>query len=474
MFTVDVDRITMAYTLAFHIMFVCVSLSLPVVMVVSEYLGLRKNDRFYNVLAKRLSIALIIFFAVGTASGIAVAAEMLVLFPGFMSFVGKVAILPLYVEVFAFFGESIALGIYVYSWDRIKSRRLHIFLGSLIAFFANMSGVLIIMLNAWMNTPNGFNIAVYLQNGTLTDLNPLAVFMTPSTPVMVVHGLVSTLFTGSFLLTGYFAFRLLGSRTSDTKKYFGNALKLSFALTMILFIPAGLAGSLSMDMLYAHQPAKYAALDLNMISHNYANEVFFGITIPIPGLQSLLATGSFSGFVPGLNQFPVTDWPPLLVHDTFDAMVIGGILVGIFFLLSLLSLAVSFYLRLKGRTLSEGSYWKHFHPFNNPAMLRLTLLLSLVSLFIMEAGWVTDEVGRQPWIVYNVMRTAQAANISSGVLPVAILLMTFYAFMFIFTIYILRRIFINRDLSKDLENYATEKRIRKTGAEYSQTERTMR
>ncbi len=471
---VDIDRITMAYTLAFHILFVCVSLSLPVVMVVSEYLGLRKNDRFYNVLAKRLSIALIIFFAVGTASGIAVAAEMLVLFPAFMSFVGKVAILPLYVEVFAFFGESIALGLYVYSWNRVKSRRLHILLGSMVAFFANMSGVLIIMLNAWMNTPNGFNIAVYLQNGTLTGLNPLAVFMTPSTPVEVVHGLVSTLFTGSFLLTGYFAIRLLKSGTPDTRKYFGNALKLSLAITMILFVPAGLAGSLSMDMLYAHQPAKYAALDLNMLSHNYASEVFFGITIPIPGLQSLLATGSFSGSVPGLNQFPVADWPPLLVHDTFDAMVIGGLLLGLFFLLSFLSLAISFFVRLKGRTLSEGSYWKRFHPFNNPVMLRLALLLSLVSLFVMEAGWVTDEVGRQPWIVYNVLTTAQTANVSGSVLPVAILLMTFYGFVFIFTMYILRRIFINRDLSKELENYATEKRTGKTGAEYPQTEKTMR
>lgn len=450
MLSIEMDRATMAYTLAAHIIIVSISLALPVIMVIAEYLGYRKNDRFYSTLSRRLSTALIIFFAVGTASGIAVASELLVLFPGFMELVGKVAILPLYIEVFAFFGESILLGIYVYSWDKVASRRLHLAMGAFIAVFANLSGVLIIMINAWMNTPNGFNLLDYTKTGVLTGINPLSVFLTSSTPIEELHALSSTIFTGAFLLTGYFAYKLLRSGTEESRRYFSGALKISFALTFILVLLVGLGGTFSMDMMFKYQPIKYAAMDLDMVTHAHAWEMLFGFRVPIPNLQSLLATGSASGVVPGLSSVPVYDWPPLWIHDTFDAMVLTGTVMGLLLLSGVVASVL--YYRNQGPGSKIHRLIMKFHPIRSRLMLKLLIIFSLMALFTLEDGWVTDEVGRQPWVVYNVMTTSSAANISSTAVPMGVSLMVFYVVIYAFTFLMLRKILGNRDLEDELHD----------------------
>jgi cytochrome d ubiquinol oxidase subunit I len=450
MLSIEMDRATMAYTLAAHIIIVSISLALPIIMVLAEYLGYRKGNVYFKTLAKRLSTALVIFFAVGTASGIAVASELLVLFPGFMSFVGKVAILPFYIEVFAFFGESVLLGIYVYSWNKVANRKVHMLMGALIAVFANLSGVLIIMINAWMNTPNGFNILGYEKTGILSGVNPLAVFLTNSTPVEELHALGGTLFTGAFLMTGYFAYRLLKSRIDLEKEYYKSALKISFALTFVLMIFVAIGGTLSMDMMFSYQPLKYAVMDLDMVPHAFAYEMLFGFKVPIPGLQSILATGSPSGIVPGLSSYPSADWAPLWIHDTFDAMVLTGTIMG----LLLLAGVIASFIESSGRKSKSAisRLFMLFHPTQSRLMLKLLPVFSLVALFTLEDGWVTDEVGRQPYIIYNVMKTYTAANTSASVIPVAIALMLFYVFIYFFTAYSLKRIFSGRDLDSELES----------------------
>ncbi len=449
MLSIEMDRATMAYTLAAHIIIVSISLALPIIMVLAEYLGYRKGNVYFETLSKRLSTALVIFFAVGTASGIAVASELLVLFPGFMSFVGKVAILPFYVEVFAFFGESVLLGIYVYSWNKVN-RKVHMLMGAFIAVFANLSGVLIIMINAWMNTPNGFNIIGYGKTGVISGVNPLSVFLTNSTPIEELHALGGTLFTGAFLITGYFAYRLLKSKIDLEKEYYKNALKMSFALTFVLVIFVAIGGTLSMDMMYSYQPLKYAVMDLDMVPHAFAYEMLFGFQVPIPGLQSILATGSPSGTVPGLSSYPVSDWAPLWIHDTFDVMVLSGTIMSLLLLAGVIASFIES--RGKGSKSAIARFFMLFHPTQSRLMLKLLAGFSLVALFTLEDGWVTDEVGRQPYIIYHVMKTYAAANVSASVIPVGIALMLFYVFIYAFTAYSLKRIFSGRDLGSELES----------------------
>lgn len=447
--TADFDRATMAYTLGAHIILASLGMSLPIIMVIAEYLGLRKRDAYYSALSRRLSIAMVVLFAVGTASGIAVASELLVLFPPFMSVVGKVSILPFYIEVFAFFGESILLGIYVYSWDKIASRRLHMLMGSFIAVFANLSGVLIIMVNSWMNTPNGFNIEIYRDHGLLTNIDPLAVFMTNSTPIEELHALVGTLFAGAALIMGYFAFRLLKARSPERKRYFRGGLKISFVINAILVWVAIIGGSLSMSMLYKLQPVKYAAIDANMFTRSHAGEKLFGLNLHIPSLQSILATGHPSGVVPGLNSYPSSIWPPLWIHDTFDAMLVLGTLVGLLLLAGVFA-AVLRHRKKENRGII-GKLVRIFHPYDSRLMLSFLAISSLLTLFTMEDGWVTDEVGRQPWIIYDVMRTSAAANTSMIVIPMALGLMAFYVIIYVITFVTLKRIFARRNLETDIQ-----------------------
>ena len=458
MLPTEMDRITIAYSLGIHILFVSISLALPIIMVVAEYIGFKRKNAYFDLLSRRMSKAMVLFFAIGTASGIAVAVQLLVLWPGFMGLVASVAILPFYVEVFAFFMEGIALGVYIYSWDKIANRHLHMFFGAMIAFFANLSGVLIIMVNAWMNTPNGFNISAYLSSGVLTGLSPLSVFGTPSTAIEVMHGLGSTLFTGAFLILTYFAIKFLFAKSAELKYYFKSGLKIAFGLVSLVFIPVGLGGTLSMGMLGTLEPAKYSALDMNLVPHSNAYEYLFGWKVPIPGLQSFLLTGKTSGTVPGLSLFPKSDWPPLFVHSTFDLMTIFGIVLGVFIIVSLIAIAVRYYL-------SKSRNWKHkprlsqiFDPVYGSFMTYVTIFMGAIAMITLELGWITDEVGRQPWIVYDVVKTYAVSNLSGWVIPLGIFIMVMYTFLAIFTVFMVRRILTNEDIVLKLKDYPSWER----------------
>ena len=151
------DRFLFAFTIASHIILVSVSIALIVIISIAEFLSLRRSDRYYSALSKRLSKAFVVIFGIGTASGVVMAVELVTLFPTFMTLVSETgAISIFYTEIFAFFLETIALVMYVYYADYF-SKYTHWMLSIVIAAGAMLSAVLITMLNAWMNTPNGFN-----------------------------------------------------------------------------------------------------------------------------------------------------------------------------------------------------------------------------------------------------------------------------------------------------------------------------
>lgn len=434
------DRFTMAFSLAVHIVLAVIGVALPVIILLAEYLGIRYNDKEYKVMAKRLTTALLILFAVGTASGMLVAVNLFFLWPNFAALVSKVAILPVYAEVFAFFSESIFLALYIYSSDFFKNKYIHMMMMVIAALGAAASAALITVLNAFMNTPVGFNIQTYLNTGAITNIMPLSVFFSPSAGIEVAHVIATSYFAGSGIFLGYFAYRFLKAKGERERTYYQKAVKLVFCLAVISTFFAVITGILSIESLYHVQPEKYAAieLDINPISH--APEIIGGIyanntikdAIFVQNLQSILATGSANGTVPGLSQYPADTWPPLFIHDLFDLMFFAGVAIGIFLLIILI-------IYIKIRTI-----------LTNKLVLKLLIAVAALSVLLLENGWMVDEIGRQPWIIYNVMTVQQAANMSTAIIPIAIIIVVLYAIMLPFTFLVLRKVFSKRKLSTEL------------------------
>ncbi len=434
------ERFLMGFSLSVHIILAAIGIALPLIILICEYMSKRYKDKAYTIMARRLTTIFLITFAVGTASGTIVALELLFLWPKFMALVSQVAILPVLSEVFVFFGEAIFLAIYIYFRDKLSNPYAPMAILLIIAVCAASSGAFITMLNAFMNTPVGFNITAYLQNGTVTGVNPLAVFDSPSSSLEIAHVLVTSYFTGTFIFLGYFALMLLGSRSEKEKDYYRKGIRIMFCVVTVATFLALITGSMSITQLLAQQPEKYAAIELNLAPQSHAPEIIGGIYyngsihdyIAIPNLQSILATGSANGTVPGLSSFPQSTWPPLFIHLLFDLLVFLGFAIGLFLIIvALLELA-----RMK--------------PFENRIMLSLLILCSVLSVVLVESGWVMAEVGRQPWIIYNVMTVTAASNYSSGILPIAALFLLFYILIIPFTLIVLRRLFSKRPLETEL------------------------
>ena len=435
------DRFLFAFTIASHIIFVSVSIALIVIISIAEFISIRRSDPYYSALSKRLTKVFVIVFGVGTASGVVMAVELVTLFPGFMTLVSQTgAISIFYIEVFAFFLETFALVMYAY-YAKYFSKYAHWILSLFIATGALLSAILITMLNAWMNTPNGFNTAAFIQTGQVTQIELWAPFATISTFSEVAHVLPTVLFAGTMLVGGYFAWRHIKTKSLEEKKMLGKGLKIAAAIGIVMIFLAIITGINEITTLLQQQPLKYAAIELNPLSGTDLPEKLFGTlingeihgSIAIPHLQSFLVqieTGITS--LPGLSQFPASTWPPLYVHTTFDLMVLGGFALGFFFLLYLLKWA----------------FWKKTPP-SSKLVLYLWVLIGFVALIIMELGWVTAEVGRQPWIVYNVMTSQQAANFSSAFLVPGILIVAFYVLVLPITFYFFTRVFNSTSMPEE-------------------------
>ena len=428
-------RFLFAFTIGSHIILVSTSIALIVLISISEFISIRRRDPVYDALARRLSKMFVISFGVGTASGIVMAVELIGLFPGFMTLVASTgAMALLYAEVSAFFLEVLALVLYVYYWNRFRGRYSHWLVSLFVVVGTLSSAVFITMVNAWMNTPAGFDLATYVSSGlkTVSGVQPYAAFLTASGPDQVFHVVVTTLFAGSMVVGAYFAFWFLSSRDPADRAMYSRALKVLGVIAVIAVVISGLTGSKEMGNLLVNQPLKYAALAGNPIPGTNFPDNFFGTVVgneyvggfSVPGMQSFLArfeTGVT--FLPGLNQFPPNEWPPLFVNTTFNLMTIGGVALGIFFLVYFLALVT------KRR------------PYESKKFLYLWIPAAVVAMAVYELGWATDEVGRQPWIVYNVMTVAQAANVSDALFLPGLLIVLFYLVVIPSSLFFYARVF---------------------------------
>jgi cytochrome d ubiquinol oxidase subunit I len=434
------DRFLFAFTIGTHILLVSVSIGIALLLCILEFLTARTSDKYYRALTRRLVRPFVISFGVGTASGIVMAVELVNLFPSFMTLVSKTGVIAIfYVEIFAFFLETIFLVVYVYYGNQFRGKYSRWALTLPLVVGTLLSAVLIVMVNAWMNTPNGFDLSTFVASGAVTGVNPWAPFLTTSTGYEVLQVISAVPLTGIMLIGGYFALRYVRSRNLDERTLFLRGLRITVAISLVLIVLAVLGGVLEIEGLYQYQPLKYAAIELDPTPGTNLPVTLFGTLsgpnivggIQIPGLQGSI---THNVMLPGLSQYPSSQWPPLIIHDTFDGMVLGSVLLGLFMILYAL-------LWVLGR-----------RPYENRLLAYGVVVFSFITALVMELGWATDEIGRQPWIVYNVMTVSAAANYSSALLYPGIVIIVFYLLLVPFTFYFMIRVFNNRSIELDLED----------------------
>jgi cytochrome bd ubiquinol oxidase subunit I len=429
------SRLLTTITLVFHIIFATLGVGVPLMISIAEFIGIKKKDPHYNMLARRWARGFVIPVAIGVVTGTAIGLQLSLLWPEFMQLGGNVISLPLFMEVFAFFFEAIFLGIYMYTWDRFKNQMTHWWFSLPIVIGGGLSAFFITTVNAFMNTPEGFKIG---KNG-FAAINPLETMFNPATPTKVFHVLTSAYLTVAAILAAFAAFGLLRKKT---REYHKKALKLTVTLTFIFAIFTAIAGDVSAKFLAEYQPEKLAAAEWHFETEKNADLILFGWlnedneptgVIRIPSLLSFLAFSDFDAEVIGLEEFPEEERPPLWIHYMFDLMVmIGFFLLGVSFLYLILS-------KLKR--------WNE----NNKFMLWLLILSGPLAMLAIEFGWIYAEEGRQPWILRGYMTVEEAATTSPYVGWMFILFLLLYITLGVIGVVVLRKLFKNNPVEDELE-----------------------
>ncbi|WP_010171730.1 cytochrome ubiquinol oxidase subunit I [Bacillus coahuilensis] len=432
---VMLSRLLTSATLIFHIIFATIGVGVPVMIAIAEFMGIKNNDSHYLLLARRWARGFTITVAVGVVTGTAIGLQLSLLWPSFMQVAGQVIALPLFMETFAFFFEAIFLGIYLYTWDRFKNKWSHWLLTIPIMIGSSASALFITTVNAFMNSPIGFD----LSDGKAININPLAAMMSPAMPTKVFHVIASSYMTCAFILAAIAAYAFLkGSRGAYHRK----ALKLTMVSAFIFTGLTMVAGDLSAKYLAEYQPEKLAAGEWHFETESNADLVVFGTidennevknAIRIPGALSFLAGNSFDTEVIGLNEFPEDERPPLWIHYMFDLMVTIG-MYGMFIALLFLGLWI----------------WKKGNPFSKPVLWGIVAAGPL-SMLAIEFGWLYAEVGRQPWILRGYMTVSEAATKGDGVGITFVLFILLYMILAIVTISVLIKMFKNKPAEAELE-----------------------
>lgn len=420
-------RSQMAMSLAFHIVFAALGIGMPLLMALAEGMYLRTQQPVYLELAKRWAKGTAILFAVGAVSGTVLSFELGLLWPKFMEHAGAIIGMPFSLEGFAFFTEAIFLGVYLYGWNRI-SPRAHWISGVVVAVSGIFSGIFVVTANAWMNAPVGFK----LVDGQITDIDPVAAMLNPASFHEVLHMTLAALVATGFLVAAVHAFFLLRDRSNGFHR---SALGIALALACISIPLQMISGDLSARAVARLQPAKLAAMEAHYRTQTGAPLLIGGIpnddkmetdyAIAIPHGLSFLATHDFNAKVVGLEEFPRDQWPNVrIVHWSFDLMVGSGMAM----------LAVAMW--------AGWLWWRHRRLPDSKWLLRALVAAGPLGFVAIETGWMVTEVGRQPWIIYGVMRTADAVTPMRGLVVPFSVFTALYIFLAIIVVFLLRRQFL--------------------------------
>ncbi len=392
-------RSQMAFTLGFHIILACLGVAMPTIVLIANAIGLRRRDPAALLLARRWSTVMAVTFAVGAVTGTVLSFEMGLLWPVLMGRFGAAFGIPFAVEGLFFFLEAIFIAIYIYGW-RGLSARAHLLSGLPVALSGIGGTLSVVAANAWMNQPAGFVLG---PDGRVATVAPLEVIFNRATVYEVPHMLLAAYLVTGFLLASVYAVGLLRGHTD---RY----VRLGFLIPFILAAAAAplqvVVGDIAAHGVLDDQPAKFAAMELITKSGGQQPETLGGLLvdgkvvggIQVPYVASLLAGFSPDTVITGLDAIPVDQQPPAsIVHLAWDAMVgLGSLLV----LLGPWAL----FLRWRRRDYATARWF-----------LRSVALSGLAAVVAMEAGWIVTEVGRQPWVVYLILRTTDAVTRAPGV-----------------------------------------------------------
>jgi cytochrome d ubiquinol oxidase subunit I len=373
---------------------------MPFFMAVAHYRWLRTRDESYKNVAKAWSKGVAIFFATGAVSGTVLSFELGLLWPRFMEHAGPIFGMPFSLEGTAFFIEAIALGFFLYGWERLNPW-FHWFTGVVVGISGLASGILVVAANAWMNSPAGFDYV----NGQYLNIDPIKAMFNDAWLSQAIHMTIAAFAATGFAVAGVHALMLLKGRNLAFHR---KAFTIAAVFGAVAALVQPLSGDFSAKDVAKRQPAKLAAMEAHFHTEKAASLVLGGIpdekgkkvdyAIKVPGMLSFLAHGDFEKEVIGLDRIKPEDQPPVLIPHLAFQLMVG---LGSFMML----IAVLYFVALWLKKPWLRSRW----------LLGLFVAATPAGFIAVEAGWTVTEVGRQPWIIHGVMRTADAVTPMPGI-----------------------------------------------------------
>lgn len=418
-------RSQMAFTLGTHIILSCLGVGFPLIMLVANFIGLKRDDADAMRLARRWSKVVAVTFAVGVVTGTVLSFEFGILWPGLFDRFGEIIGLPFAIEGIFFFLEAIFIAIYLYGWDRLTPWQ-HFWSGVPIVLAGIGGAASVVSANAWMNQPAGFDLD---SAGKVVNVDPWAAIWNNATPYEVPHMILAAYMVAGFLVASVYAVGMLRGRRD---RYHRLGLAIPFAIAALATPLQLMVGDTAARAIATDQPSKYASMEYVTTTSTHVPEYLFGVYdtktgevsggLRIPDMNSLLAGFSVNTKVIGLDTVPVDDRPPspTMLHWCFDVMV------GIGTALMLLALWFGW------------SMWRRRRPPESRWFLRAAAVAGAGAVVALECGWIVTEVGRQPWIVYEVMRTEDAVTNASGIGIAFGIIVVVYALLFTAAALVLR------------------------------------
>lgn len=429
-------RSQMAMSLAFHIVFSCVGMVMPFMMAIAHYKYLKTKNEIYKGLTKAWSKGVAILFATGAVSGTMLSFELGLLFPKFMEHAGPIFGMPFSLEGTAFFIEAIALGFFLYGWDKFN-KWFHWICGVIVGISGLASGILVVAANAWMNSPSGFDFV----NGEYLNIDPVKAMFNDAWFSQALHMTIAAFCATGFAVAGLHAYLILKGKNVNFHR---EAFKISSVLAITAAMLAPLSGDISAKDVAKRQPIKLAAMEAHFKTEESASFVLGGIVdeskeeiryaIKVPGVLSFLVHSDFKTPVKGLEEFPKDEWPPVaVVHYAFQIMITFGMLM--------MGIAVIYLIAQFFKKDWRTKRWFY----------KLFMIATPFGYIALEAGWTVTEVGRQPWIIYGIMRTVDSITPMPGIQY------SFYIFTFVFiTLSIILVFLMNRQIQMVAKLYDPE------------------
>src|SRR5215208_217791 len=416
-------RSQMAFTLGFHIILASLGVAFPAMMLIANYRGLRHNDPDALRLAERWSKVAAVTFAVGAVTGTVLSFEFGLLWPEFSGRFGEVYGVLFAIEGIFFFTEAIFLAIYIYGWKRM-SGWAHFWTGVPVVVSGLGGAYSVVAVNSWMNQPGGFTLG---PDGSVTSVDLWKVIFNDAVPYEVPHMILAAYIVTGFLVASVYAVGMLRGRRDRHHRL---GLLIPFTVAAIATPIQFAVGDTAARAIAEDQPVKFAAMECVQETHRNVTEYIGGVCtsdgvkggIGIPGFDSFLVGFDTDTKVTGLDSVPASDRPPYntLLHWCFDIMVgICTALIGL------------------GAWLAW-TWWRRRDIPRTPWFLRAVAVSGLASIVALECGWIVTEVGRQPWVVYRVMRTEDAVTGASGVWGTFAAALAIYAVLGTATLLVLR------------------------------------